>query len=221
MSNEDKNIELRSEKVRNITGKIPPVLVRYGITVVATVLLALFAISIIIPYRETINLSVTIHGEPDAGLIKSPVDGKVIIDTNVNDRENTAIAYIQSKNKIYPVYADKTGSIVFSVKNGQFVEKDDVIFIIISDDNYELYGIADITDKDDANKIKTGQIVNINIYSDKTIQGIVSDIYAVNSGKTEYRLKISIAETDYIYLNSKYKGTVVVAEKTVFRKIFK
>lgn len=55
---EEKNIELRSEKVRNIVGKIPPTVDRYGITVIGLVLMAIVVVSMLIPYKETVSFGV-------------------------------------------------------------------------------------------------------------------------------------------------------------------
>ena len=55
---EERNIELRSEKVRNIVGKIPPAVDRYGITAIGLVLVVIVAVSMLIPYKETVNLGV-------------------------------------------------------------------------------------------------------------------------------------------------------------------
>ncbi|MDR2651624.1 MAG: hypothetical protein LBC68_04850 [Prevotellaceae bacterium] len=218
MANEDKNIELRSEKVRNIIGKIPPILVRYGISIVAVTLLVLFIISVIIPYRETLNLSISIHEKSNMKLIKSVHSGTIIIDT-VGSQKDTLQAYMQNKNNIYEVCKCAINNILYSVKSKQFVNKDELLFIINPANNYEIFGIADIT-KNDSEKIKTGQIVNINIGNDENVQGMISDIYTINPEQTKYRLKINIT-TDRIYPNSKYEGTVIISEKTVFQKIFK
>ena len=55
---EERNIELRSEKVRNIVGKIPPAVDRYGITVIGLVLVVAVAVSMLIPYKETVSFGV-------------------------------------------------------------------------------------------------------------------------------------------------------------------
>ena len=41
---QERNFELRSEKVRSIIGQIPPSLVRYGIMIVGVVLLCLLIV---------------------------------------------------------------------------------------------------------------------------------------------------------------------------------
>ncbi len=55
---EERNIELRSEKVRNIVGKIPPAVDRYGIAVIGLVLMAIVGVSVLIPYKETVSFGV-------------------------------------------------------------------------------------------------------------------------------------------------------------------
>lgn len=56
-----KEKNLRSEKVRKIVGKMPHVIVRYGIGVIMLGVLTLFAISNIIPYEETVSIDVSIN----------------------------------------------------------------------------------------------------------------------------------------------------------------
>lgn len=53
-------IELRSEKVRNIIGKIPPSLVRYGIGYITLLLLLLGMGAFYIPYSESIRAEVSV-----------------------------------------------------------------------------------------------------------------------------------------------------------------
>lgn len=43
-------IELRSEKIRNIIGTIPPTLVRWGITIIIIILVILMLVVFIVPY---------------------------------------------------------------------------------------------------------------------------------------------------------------------------
>lgn len=56
----EKPIELRSEKVRNIIGQIPPVFLRYGIVIISLSLLMLVGISAFIPYQPGINIEINI-----------------------------------------------------------------------------------------------------------------------------------------------------------------
>ena len=82
-------VELRSEKVRNIIGKIPSVLVRYGTVIIGLALLTLFVVSAFIPYRETVSVKISIvstesgvYGKTTVGkdqLMKIKIGNKVEI----------------------------------------------------------------------------------------------------------------------------------------------
>lgn len=63
-------LELRSEKAREIIGYIPPVLVRSGITIITGILFILFCATYFIPYPENIVGTVTVHEmEPSTSYI--------------------------------------------------------------------------------------------------------------------------------------------------------
>ncbi len=62
---QNRQIEIRSEKVRNIIGQIPPILLRYGIAVIALSLLILIFIAYIIPFQPTIDTTITVTETPD------------------------------------------------------------------------------------------------------------------------------------------------------------
>lgn len=52
-------VELRSEKVRNIIGRMPPALVRYGTVLIVASLLVLTGIAAFVPYRPKISMEIT------------------------------------------------------------------------------------------------------------------------------------------------------------------
>ena len=56
------NIELRSEKVRNIIGKVPPEIIRTGIGDITVILLILILAAFFIPYPENIKATATVTG---------------------------------------------------------------------------------------------------------------------------------------------------------------
>jgi len=57
---QEKQIELRSEKVRNIIGQIPPILITHGTLFIGLALLSLFLAATFIPYQPTIDTEVTV-----------------------------------------------------------------------------------------------------------------------------------------------------------------
>ncbi|WP_373801478.1 hypothetical protein [Bacteroides heparinolyticus] len=75
MKEEIKNpVELRSEKVRNIIGRIPSALVRYGTIIIGLSLLMLLIVSAFIPYRETVPVKISV--ESDGGVYGKAVLSK-------------------------------------------------------------------------------------------------------------------------------------------------
>ena len=56
------NIELKSEKVRNIVGRMPPTIIRYGCCIITLVIVTVIGVSMLIPYKET--LTINIHLTP-------------------------------------------------------------------------------------------------------------------------------------------------------------
>ena len=71
MSYKISNIELRSEKVRNLLGEIPPALVRYGTVIIVAIFLMLLLIVCFMPYPysngESICLLYTSPSPRDRG----------------------------------------------------------------------------------------------------------------------------------------------------------
>lgn len=61
MEKQERSYELRSEKVRSIVGQIPSSLVRYGITIIGTVLLYLFVVAYFLPYKKVYSGTAIVH----------------------------------------------------------------------------------------------------------------------------------------------------------------
>lgn len=57
------NIELRSEKVRNIIGQIPSRIVRIGISVIFMVVLSLLAVAYFVKFTHSIDLKARLYHE--------------------------------------------------------------------------------------------------------------------------------------------------------------
>ena len=60
------NIELRSEKVRNVIGKVPPRLVSLGTVIITIIVLALAVAFYKIPYPISIEANVSFEGNDNA-----------------------------------------------------------------------------------------------------------------------------------------------------------
>lgn len=57
----DNNIELRSEKVRNLLGEIPPSLVRWGTVIIVAIFLVLLLVVCFMPYPHSNGESILQH----------------------------------------------------------------------------------------------------------------------------------------------------------------
>ena len=57
----DENMELRSEKVREILGEIPSSLMRWGLLIIAVILLALILVVCLVPYPYSDGESILHH----------------------------------------------------------------------------------------------------------------------------------------------------------------
>lgn len=86
------NIELRSEKVRNLIGQIPPSIIRAGILVIFIIILVLLIGSWFFKFEYTIKATATINQNTDSLIIKLKIPAnelskiqtghKVILDFN-------------------------------------------------------------------------------------------------------------------------------------------
>lgn len=63
---QERSFELRSEKIRSIVGQIPSSLVRYGITIIGSVLIILALIAYYLPYKTVYAGSATIYALPQS-----------------------------------------------------------------------------------------------------------------------------------------------------------
>ena len=59
--NTDTQIELRSEKVRDLLGEIPPALVTWGTVIIAAIFITLLGVVCIVPYPHSQGESILQH----------------------------------------------------------------------------------------------------------------------------------------------------------------
>ena len=72
-----KNIELRSEEVQEVMNKVPPAILRYGIIILATIVLILLVGCAIFRYPETIQVEMTLTTLNPPAYIKSVNSGRL------------------------------------------------------------------------------------------------------------------------------------------------
>jgi len=59
--NNDNRLEMRSEKVRQLLGTIPPALVRWGIAIIFVIVTVLLAVALCVPYPYGGGESIAAH----------------------------------------------------------------------------------------------------------------------------------------------------------------
>jgi hypothetical protein len=81
-------IELRSEKVRNVIGQVPPSLIRYSIGIIGLILFFLIGITYHYPYQQVYFGTVIVHQVPHM----SPLDSVVVLLPLHFDKKRLSIA---------------------------------------------------------------------------------------------------------------------------------
>lgn len=122
MDEQERNYELRSEKVRSIVGQIPPALVRYGTIILFAVLLALFGIAYFVPYKQVYSGTITFYDTPstayinfsnDKALTKIEEPTPLIIHTETHDYTIKLISIVNERDTLnrYPVSIEEAQNI--------------------------------------------------------------------------------------------------------------
>lgn len=65
------NIELRSEKTRQVIGNMPKGIVRYGTSVISLIIIMLLAVSYFVPYPENLKSTIVVTSTDDEILIRA------------------------------------------------------------------------------------------------------------------------------------------------------
>ncbi|MEN6618853.1 MAG: HlyD family secretion protein [Rikenellaceae bacterium] len=215
--NNKKYIELRSEKVRNIIGQVPPVLLRYGTIIISVVLLLLVIIAAFVPYRKSISINVTIHSTPQSILIKSDRNGILFQDSipqNVN--KGDIITFIATGDSLIPIYSPISGKIIVNVWNRDSVRNGDLLFAIIPDNLIRYYGTVEVSNEN-FSKITEGNKVIIKDMSGNNINGRVAT-------KRFQKLRIefdkeSLSETTIP--ETELSGIVILSDVPFLKRILK
>ncbi len=118
----NKNIELRSEKVRNVIGDIPPFVVRAGSGVIALILVGLFLLIVLIPYPENFStdIVVTIDGQQ---CVYAQVELPCRFVNKINSETNVKVEFEGFDKDVYGYYSAR-------------ICKIDKKIIVINDSNY-------------------------------------------------------------------------------------
>jgi hypothetical protein len=179
-----RDIELRSEKVRNIIGQIPPFLVRSGMGVIAVVVALALAVCYFIPYYETVEGNIEILSVPESVIYVSSTQGSVHLKTDQNEltvKRGDTIGCIQSADSVIRLTADISGILSLNVKQDEQIVAGETLYAIAPDSISGVYGRV-LLSYDQKAKIQVGQQVRIELsgFPSKEygiLSGVVGEIY--------------------------------------------
>lgn len=106
MSDEKQDIELRSEDFNDVLGEIPSWILRWGITMIACIVLFLLIGSAIFKYPDTISSTVTLTGTTPVSGIVAKTSGKLqelYVKNNQQVKMNSFLAVIENPAKTYDI----------------------------------------------------------------------------------------------------------------------
>lgn len=218
--NKEKSIELRSEKVRNIVGQIPSLLIRQGILIIGLVLLVLLGVSAFIPYKETMKITVTLATIPKSVFLHSPKKGEIVFTGKKQVEKEEIVAKCIAVDSVYSLYATKKGKVLEAISNKELVDKGEFVTVIIPQNDTSFYGTFEINSRLQQ-KIQVGQKVVLKVEAVDLI-GKITYKYPNLLGETKTtRYRIDFQKQIPIDLPPKSvsDGELTLSEQAVLYKI--
>lgn len=102
MTAKQQEIELRSEDFNEVLGKVPPWILRWGITMIAVMVLVLLIGSAVFKYPDTISSTITLTGSTPVVGVVSKTSGKIqelYVENNQQVKANSFLAVIENPAK--------------------------------------------------------------------------------------------------------------------------
>lgn len=215
----EKSIELRSEKVRNIVGQIPSLLIRQGILIIGLVLLMLLGISAFIPYKKTIPVKISIHTVPKIEMVSAEKDGIFLIDTIPEIvQAKQVIGHIQHKGKLMPTLSPISGKLTLNALNNDSVSSNQLLFAVIPEEIKNIYGECLINSSQKV-QLKKRQKVELTDGLGQQVEGKISKIYPMPIGENLFKVRVELNER-IITVNT-LKGEVIVEKRSVLKSFLK
>lgn len=215
-----RSIELRSEKVRNIVGQIPPILLRYGIIVICMVLFILAGIASFLPYKETIVVDVTLHTVPASKLVTATTAGTILLHSQSREVvANQTVGYIQDGNKLVPIQVPISGSVVWNVSNGEQTESGATLLVVVPQEVLSVYGEA-LLNREQLYKVRLENRVMLLFSQGESPEGRISEIYPIPTDGGMNRIRIDFQNTNKNKMaGTQLVGKIIVSESTILKKM--
>jgi multidrug efflux pump subunit AcrA (membrane-fusion protein) len=174
-----------TEDIQEIITKVPSWIVRWGITLLFSVLLIMVAISVLVRYPDMVKMPVKLLSSGNASSVVANAPGvitKVFVKKDQLVKNGQALVEIQNtiNKQLYILKAPQDGIAGFSaiVQPGSFILSDQEVFRIHSH-NEQYFAVVQIA-QSNISKIKEGQDVLINL------SNYPSEQYGPLKGKIDY-----------------------------------
>ena len=121
--NEENNIELRSEEFQEVLGSVPHWILRWGITVLAFIVVLLLIGSAIIKYPDVIPARIVLTGSTPPAIVVAHASGKIkqlFVNDNQEIKTGGYLAVIDNPAKTEDILLLKNYLSEFNVSNSEF-----------------------------------------------------------------------------------------------------
>lgn len=153
MKNE--NLDLKSDKVRSIIGRIPSRLLRQGSSVISLLILCMIVLAYTLPYYDYRSLDVSIQCVPKIHLLYAPCEGVYInIKKDSLYLGDTYGIILTTDNHLVKLITPSNGALHESVINNTYIKSEQIIGCIIPSKIEQITAIAYV----DTNEISTFKI---------------------------------------------------------------
>ena len=215
--------ELQNEKVRNIVGEVPSLLIRQGIMIIGFSILFFIGIFAFIPYKKVFQVQITLLGVSHLEQIHSSYHGIFVANKILTDTVQVGqiLGNVFHDGMITSIASPAKGRVTFNVTNNDSVKLNDLIGVVVTS-ACKTYGICEISVADERN-IEIGQNVITHYGKDHDISGIISDFKLVESNdlKNMIKLRIDYQEQNSDILDKKCNGEIVLSDMSMLEYFFK
>lgn len=226
------NIELRSEEVQELMGKIPPAILRVGISVILSFVLLVFTASYFIKYPNTVTIPIVAKNVNLMTEVKATCSGQ-IIDLNVKSGHihkgdtllKIAISH-EDKAGILSIESPLSGSVrpcgIF--QENDYVNEGEGLFFVVDSIRKKIIAKASIP-VGLKKKVTIGMSVESSI-NDIALKGKVTSIAEyTNPNNGTYAITLEFATprelASSIVWNVHTDAKLIITERTIFENFFK
>ena len=216
--NEENNIELKSEKVRNIIGQIPPGIIRFGISVLTIIFIGLFVGAYFFEYPQKISVETNWQTIPVSQIYKSGSESnyQYLKNDSIYVEKGEALAILLSSGDT--LFSETSGIFYKSSSIRAEISKNNIVFAVIPKKIEAFFPEIYVPDEIKF-KLKTDTKILVGENEARIINFFSIPKYNISA-------KINVANIEFKNKNCKInqvflfnKAEIILPEKTILNKI--